>query len=791
MSSFSSSTISVLAFALTSSIYIGYSNIAAQLRNLKNEVLLCNRRDFAKRLELNDDIPVKKVDLLLEMHSVIAIENVADVVQRVVDVAYNVFRAQRISVMILNRQKTHFTVLASRDVEGKEFSANKGLCSVVLSSGEMINVKDAYRDHRFNPDCDQQTGFHTQSLLCAPLITNNETVGVVYAINKLDDDGEITVFDKQDEDMLEYFSSTASCAIKKSQMYHEAVRNEKNAKALLSIVRSRTADDMLENIFKSTIDAMFQLIFPDCISVYICDQATQKAWVCVSRGGVDDITVDYGQGIAGTVAVNGETVRVANAYDDVRFDDAFDRKSGYKTSSMLCAGVPGFADNSKPVAVIQLLNKLNGKAFTQDDEDSLEILCKELSITLRQKIEELSFMRHSTLSRRSSFNEKEQEHNEQSRLEEAILNEFGAVSQCYKFSAMMSSSFSSDRLSQDFNEINRIQNEKSTPEKNAETQRIINMISKWDFNPFVVSDGDLMHYSFQMIADFDLINILSIDVRKLKNLIMGAHALYHDDVHFHNFKHAWSVMHMSYLILRHGASNYLTPLDILTVLLAALCHDLDHPGTNNGYEIASESELALTYSFDAVLERHHASMTHRLLSSPNSNILDNLTASEQAYVKELITSSILHTNMTSHFVGVERLEIASKMDPPFDVTSAASRRDLVGHVVHTADLSGQVLPIDLAKIWGDRCLAEFVDQAEQEKLNDYPVTEFMACLHTASQRNQAQMGFISNIVLPLWTAMSNCFPSLKLRCSQAQSNHDFYAHCVRLEAACEENNPPA
>jgi GAF domain-containing protein len=815
----------VFAFALTSSLYIGYCNISKQLRNLKNEVALCNRRDFTKRLEISNEIPSKKVDLLLEMHSVISQENIEgeqiyffacllstvplfvvctvsllhcstlfghlpcgfgtqhltfflvflvvliDVVQRVVGVAYNVFSAQRISVMILNRQKTHFTVLASKDAEGKEFDATKGLGGVVLASGEIVNVKDAYHDSRFSRDCDIQTGFRTQSLLCAPLIADNETVGVVYVINKFNADGDITEFDAGDEGMLEYFASTASIAIKKAQMYHDAIRSEKNAQALLSVVRSRSSDEVLENVFESTIASIFKLIFPDCISVYVCDPVTQEAWVCINQGGVEGVSVKYGQGIAGTVAITGETIRVSDAYADGRFYAAIDRMSGYKTKSVLCAAVSGFATNSKPVVVIQLLNKLNGKYFTQDDEDSLVILCKELSVSLRLKIEEMSYLRKSTFARNRLDGKREFK----SQLEETFLNEFGAVSQCFKFSALVPSPVESEKGSIGSKELN-------TGDDSVETLRIREIISKWDFNPFTVNDGDLMQYAFQMISDFDLINSLKIDIRKLKSLIMGAHALYHEDAHFHNFKHAWSVMHMSYLILRHGASSLLTPLDILAVLLSALCHDLDHPGTNNSYEIASESELALTYSYDAVLERHHVSMTHRLLSSPNSNILENLTPAEQTYIKEVITSAILATNMSSHFTQVERLLAASKCDPPFDISSAVSRKDLVGQVVHAADLSGQVLPLDMAKVWGNRCLAEFIHQADLEKTNGYPVTEYMASLQTELQRNRAQMGFVSNIVIPLWTALSSCFPLLELRCCQAQSNHDFYAQCVQIEA---------
>ena len=315
------------------------------------------------------------------------------------DVSYRLFSAQRISVMVLNRRKTHFTVLASKDTEGEEMDASKGIGAVVLMSGEMINVKNAYKDPRFDPEWDKVTGFRTTSLLCAPLLTSNETVGVVYVINKLDDDGNIEEFSKEDESLLEHFADTASVAIKKSQMYHDAIRREKNSLALLSIVRSRSSDEVLESIFLSTIDAIHRLLIPDCISVFICDHMSQEVWVCVNRGGIEGVSVKFGQGIAGSVAVNGQTIRVIDAYDDGRFDESLDRKTGYKTKSILCVGVPGCAANSKPVAVIQLLNKLNGKGFTQDDQDSLELLCKELSLSLRRKVEEMSFLRQATFGR--------------------------------------------------------------------------------------------------------------------------------------------------------------------------------------------------------------------------------------------------------------------------------------------------------------------------------------------------------------------------------------------------------
>ena len=283
-----------------------------------------------------------------------------------------------------------------------------------------------------------------------------------------------------------------------------------------------------------------------------------------------------------------------------------------------------------------------------------------------------------------------------------------------------------------------------------------------------------MEYALQMIANFNLIELFKLDVGKLKIFIAEACKRY-NEVKFHNFKHGWSVMHMSYLLLRNGASKYLTSLDILPVLVGCLCHDLDHPGTNNTFEVVSHTERALAYSYDSVLERHHSSLTHRLLKSTDCCILENLSSSDQMYVHVAITDIILATDMRYHYTLVKELESASQNTPPFDVSSQTSRRELMKCMAHAADISSQQLPFELAKVWSDRCIAEFINQAEEEKLNGYPVTPFMTDLDTKEQQCRAQMGFITHVVSPLWSAVAVCFPAVLERCDQLKQNHDQYA----------------
>jgi hypothetical protein len=78
---------------------------------------------------------------------------------------------------------------------------------------------------------------------------------------------------------------------------------------------------------------------------------------------------------------------------------------------------------------------------------------------------------------------------------------------------------------------------------------------------------------------------------------------------YHNFNHGTDVLlQVAQYALVFGAAELLTPLDVLGLGVAALGHDVSHPGLNNAFQVNSASELALRYADVAVLEAHSAAV---------------------------------------------------------------------------------------------------------------------------------------------------------------------------------------
>ncbi|HEX5139020.1 MAG TPA: GAF domain-containing SpoIIE family protein phosphatase [Planctomycetota bacterium] len=124
----------------------------------------------------------------------------------------------------------------------------------------------------------------------------------------------------------------------------------------------------LDQLLGLILDAAAHGVGADRGTVFLLDG--DELWSRVLSGDKRlEIRLPLGQGIAGSVAKTGETVRIRDAYEDPRFDRSWDAKSGYRTRTVLTAPIRNRA--GAIVGVFQLLNKKGG-LFDEEDERYLE-----------------------------------------------------------------------------------------------------------------------------------------------------------------------------------------------------------------------------------------------------------------------------------------------------------------------------------------------------------------------------------------------------------------------------------
>jgi adenylate cyclase len=163
-----------------------------------------------------------KMSILLDVvTSVSQTLDLSTMITRIVEKISQILDAERSSLFLLDRKTDE---LWSRVAQGMAFAEirfprHEGLAGHVASTGEVLNIRNAYENPRFNLAVDQKTGFSTRTVLCAPLLNRDgEIIGVTEVMNK-----RTGVFEKEDEELLRALTAEISVALENAQLFERTV----------------------------------------------------------------------------------------------------------------------------------------------------------------------------------------------------------------------------------------------------------------------------------------------------------------------------------------------------------------------------------------------------------------------------------------------------------------------------------------------------------------------------------------------------------------------------------------
>lgn len=139
----------------------------------------------------------------------------------------------------------------------------------------------------------------------------------------------------------------------------------------------------IETVLDHAMKFSEEFINAEASSIYEIDEETDELFIRVARGEKKDlikaVRMKVGEGIAGRVVQTGMPMVIQDARKEKRFSDKYDRMSGFKTRSLLC--VPLML-RGKPIGAIQVLNKKNGKHFTEADQEILVSLSQQIAVAI-------------------------------------------------------------------------------------------------------------------------------------------------------------------------------------------------------------------------------------------------------------------------------------------------------------------------------------------------------------------------------------------------------------------------
>jgi len=164
------------------------------------------------------------------------------------------------------------------------------------------------------------------------------------------------------------------------------VRRPADLERLLDIARRLGATVDLDRMLAAIVDAATALLDCERATVFLYDAPRDELCSRIATGIADspisEIRFPASRGIAGDVAKTGRRVNLPDAYADPRFNQEFDRASGYRTRSMLAVRLADHDDVT--VGVLQLLNKRHGP-FDRRDEEIAGFLGSQAGVAIQRQ----------------------------------------------------------------------------------------------------------------------------------------------------------------------------------------------------------------------------------------------------------------------------------------------------------------------------------------------------------------------------------------------------------------------
>ncbi len=178
----------------------------------------------------------------------------------VMDQARDLMQADRSTLFLLNRETNElWTKVATADDKTMveiRIPANKGIAGYVASTGQPLNITDAYDDPRFDPSTDQKTGYRTRTVLCMPVHNaKGELIGVTQLINKTQG-----TFTTSDEEFLRAFNSQAGMALQNSQLFQNVMVEKQYQKDMLQSLSDAVISTDLQGRVVTINEAALELL---------------------------------------------------------------------------------------------------------------------------------------------------------------------------------------------------------------------------------------------------------------------------------------------------------------------------------------------------------------------------------------------------------------------------------------------------------------------------------------------------------------------------------------------------
>jgi len=300
-----------------------------------------------------------------------------DAAAQIIESTCEVLNCDRATLFFVDAEANEIICVVGKGADNIRLPIGKGVAGCVAETGTTLNIPNAYLDERFDQSFDKVSGYCTKSILCGVVRDpEGDAVAVLQCINK----NTGVAFTPADVMLLNHLTVHVGIVLNNARMMESERTTQEKCNSLLEVVKTLHfgTNASPHSLIFTLSNQVHRLVDAERCTLYLVDHTRQQ--LVVMQGDID-IRLPLGKGIAGHVATSGQTLMIADAYEDDRFNRDMDKKTGFRTKSILT--MPIFAARGEDkndlrqnvVGLLQVINKTDDtERFLKSDEVLLRTL---------------------------------------------------------------------------------------------------------------------------------------------------------------------------------------------------------------------------------------------------------------------------------------------------------------------------------------------------------------------------------------------------------------------------------
>ncbi|XP_075573708.1 cone cGMP-specific 3',5'-cyclic phosphodiesterase subunit alpha' isoform X2 [Pelecanus crispus] len=543
------------------------------------------------------------------------------------------------------------------------FPLDIGIAGWVAHTKKFFNIPDVKKNNHFSDFLDKKTGYTTINMLATPIMQGKEVLAVVMALNKLN----ATEFSKEDEEVFKKYLNFISFVLRNHHMTY--LYNIESRRSQMLLWSANKVFEELTDIERQFHKALYTIrMHLNCerYSVGLLDMTKEKEFydewpirlgeaepykgpktpdgrevnfykiIDYILHGKEEIKVipsppaDHWclvSGLPTYVAENGFICNMMNAPADEYF--TFQKgpvdETGWVIKNVL--SLPIVNKKEEIVGVATFYNRKDGKPFDEYDEQIIETLTQ--------------FLGWSVLNT-DTYDKMNKLENRKDIAQEMLMYQTKATPSEVESILKYKEKLNVNSIEEcDQKDLIRILKEELPDPKDLE-------LYEFRFSDFPVTEHGLITCGIRLFFEINVVEKFKVPAEVLTRWMYTVRKGYRD-ITYHNWRHGFNVGQTMFTLLMTGKiKKYYTDLEAFAMVAAAFCHDIDHRGTNNLYQMKSAAPLAKLHG-SSILERHHLEYSKTLLQDESLNIFQNLNKRQFETVLHLFEVAIIATDLALYF----------------------------------------------------------------------------------------------------------------------------------------------